>query len=233
MLRRRTMGGKKLIEVCEEITASCNWTVPAGCHKVDVFLVGGGAGGSYGAGGGGYTKTFYDISVTPGSSIPCVVGSGGTYGGMERDKGKAGGYSEFMSESYRADGGRENGNINYTPIVGTGGDGGSGGAGYMHASGGTDGNEGGRGTGPNTYSQRPGGKGQGSSTRCPFTGKLYATGGSTGTGIVSPDGYYSRGNVETTYRHGRANTGDGGSGSGWYGGNGGSGIVILHYYKYA
>lgn len=226
--------GKKQIEVIEEITASGNWTVPRGCFRVDVFLVGGGAGGSYGAGGGGYTRTFYDISVTPGSSIPCVVGSGGTYGGMGRDKGKAGGYSEFMSESYRADGGRENGNINYTPLVATGGDGGSGGAGYIHASGGTDGNDGGRGTGlsEGVSKQWPGGKGQGSSTRCPFTGKLYATGGSTGTGIVSPDGYWGS-SRETNYRHGRPNTGDGGSGSGWYGGDGGSGIVILHYYKYA
>lgn len=235
MLRRRTMGEKKMIEVVEEITATGNWTVPAGCQKVDVFLVGGGAGGAYAAGGGGYTKIFYDIPVTPGASIPCIIGAGGGLGGMSYGDSKNGGHSQFMNTSYRALGGKiviEN--ISPSNANTTGGDGGSGGAGYIHAQGGTDGSDGQQGTGTADVNQKGlGGKGQGSSTRCPFNNKLYATGGSTGTGITSPDGYYQGNIVNLAYRHGRPNTGEGGSGSGWYGGNGGSGIIVLRYRKYA
>lgn len=64
------------------------WTVPAGCTEVDVFLVGGGGGAfDLSAGGGGYTKTYKNdtsgyrdgdaIRVTPGQSIPIIVGKGG------------------------------------------------------------------------------------------------------------------------------------------------------------
>lgn len=73
------------------ITSSQTWVVPNGVSLVDVFLVGGGAGTSYGydvyptgtflggyAGcGGGYTKTQKNVACTPGSSIPIAVGAGG------------------------------------------------------------------------------------------------------------------------------------------------------------
>ena len=73
------------------------WTVPPGCVRVDVFLVGGGAGGNYHTGGaGGFTKTYKgqgyvkpqngtwdggrdgnSIAVVPGQTISVVVGAGG------------------------------------------------------------------------------------------------------------------------------------------------------------
>ena len=59
MLRRRTIGSKKLVFFQKRFYPAGNytWVVPKGCTEVDVFLVGGGGGGSdvFG-GGGGYTK---------------------------------------------------------------------------------------------------------------------------------------------------------------------------------
>lgn len=90
------------------------WTVPPGCTEVDVFLVGAGGGcsnnsllGVPGGGGGGYTKTYKKdtagyrdgnaITVTPGQTIEIIVGAG--------VRGANGGYSQFMSSLYRAEGG--------------------------------------------------------------------------------------------------------------------------------
>ena len=46
MLRRRTIGSKKLVFFQKRFYPAGNytWTVPAGCREVDVFLVGGGGG---------------------------------------------------------------------------------------------------------------------------------------------------------------------------------------------
>lgn len=208
---------RPLIEIIEELTASGTWSVPAGCKCVEVFLVGGGAGGAYGAGGGGYTIT-EKVKVDPGDSIQYTIGAGGKYGGMN-GKAQNGGISSFgniqVSGGFSPqDSSRSNG-----------GSGGSGGAGYTHATGGSDGNSG------NDGDSYPGGDGQGTSTRCPFNNKLYSTGGSTGRNITNPTGNWGN-NENTQYRHGVDNTGEGGSGSGWYGGNGGSGIIILRYKKY-
>lgn len=208
---------RPLIEIIEELTASGTWSVPAGCKCVEVFLVGGGAGGAYGAGGGGYTIT-EKVKVDPGDSIQYTIGAGGKYGGMN-GKAQNGGISSFgniqVSGGFSPqDSSRSNG-----------GSGGSGGAGYTHATGGSDGNSG------NDGDSHPGGDGQGTSTRCPFNNKLYSTGGSTGRNITNPTGNWGN-NENTQYRHGADNTGEGGSGSGWYGGNGGSGIIILRYKKY-
>lgn len=77
---RRFMGHKKK-DVCEIITSSKTWVVPAGVTKVDLFLVGGGSnggrgtccnGGGYG-GRGGEVKTYTNIPVTPGASIPIHI----------------------------------------------------------------------------------------------------------------------------------------------------------------
>lgn len=76
------MGRRKLIEVYEEITTTCNWVVPAGCKSVDAFVVGGGQNGYSGktgairsnGGNGGACKTYSDIGVTPGEVIPIVIG---------------------------------------------------------------------------------------------------------------------------------------------------------------
>lgn len=67
MLRRRTIGSKKLVFFQKRFYPAGNytWTVPPGCTEVDVFLVGGGCGGNRGytdtGGAGGYTKTFKKI----------------------------------------------------------------------------------------------------------------------------------------------------------------------------
>ena len=94
------------------------WIVPDGCFLVDVFLVGGGGSGSSAGGGGGYTKTFKSdskgwkdgeaIAVKPGQSISITVGKGGAkvYQAEQNSPGKDGGYSQFMSSSYRANGGK-------------------------------------------------------------------------------------------------------------------------------
>lgn len=94
------------------------WIVPEGCFSVDVFLVGGGGSGSSAGGGGGYTKTFKSdnkgwkdgeaIAVKPGQSISITVGKGGAkvYQAEQNSPGKDGGYSQFMSSSYRANGGK-------------------------------------------------------------------------------------------------------------------------------
>lgn len=67
MLRRRTIGSKKLEFFQKRFYPAGNytWTVPPGCTEVDVFLVGAGGGCSHnsglgvpGGGGGGYTKTY-------------------------------------------------------------------------------------------------------------------------------------------------------------------------------
>lgn len=87
MSRRRFMGKRELKEYLIRITSSQNWPVPPGCKSVDVFLVGGGQGGQGGAtswagdgGNGGYVSIIYGISVTPGNSIPVVIGTRGLGG---------------------------------------------------------------------------------------------------------------------------------------------------------
>lgn len=74
-------------------TSSRTWTVPAGVTSIDIFLVGGGNGGSATycssdgktengghGGGGGYVKTVKGISVTPGASFSVSIAAGGTGG---------------------------------------------------------------------------------------------------------------------------------------------------------
>lgn len=55
MLRRRTIGSKKLVFFQKRFYPAGNytWIVPKGCREVDVFLVGGGGAGHNGSGGGG------------------------------------------------------------------------------------------------------------------------------------------------------------------------------------
>lgn len=75
------MGGKRLVEVTEIITSTKKWIVPAGCKKVDAFIVAaGGHGGasikqSIGhAGKGGTVLLQKGIPVVPGSSVNIIVG---------------------------------------------------------------------------------------------------------------------------------------------------------------
>lgn len=260
MSGRRKFGTlqKEMELVTEELKKSGTWTPPAGCKKVDAFLVGGGGGGSVwnvynkvnpdeegnysdaNGGGGGYTKTYYDIPVNTGEAISFTIGNGGAgaYGSYQSTA-EEGGKTWFKdSNTYYANGGKPG----KTPIDGSyssyGGDGGSGG-GCSGGKGGTNG-----GNGATKRAGTTAGKGQGYSTKCPFDG--YSTrvfsggGGSAGNGYANGgdssagDSYSSNGNSWGT--SGKANTGGGGGGK-WSGdtsqaGSGGSGIIILRYYKY-
>ena len=232
------------------------WHVPAAVNSVDVFLVGGGAGGrsregSYKAGsGGGYTKTFRGsgykkpssgtwsgsyskgrdgnaIPVTPGTPITIVVGSGGK-------RNQAGGYSQFMNSSYEAKGGKVGGYGNLGENF-YGGDGGSGG-GSNGCDGGIDGDDGyWYKNDPNAENASRGncGKGQGHTTRDfgQSSGKPNA-GGSYGDSGASQ---YCRNKQGYSEGAGDENPGSGYGGAGWsYDGNkgGGDGTVLIRYYGY-
>lgn len=184
---------------------------------IDVFLVGGGAGGNYnyrgGAGGGsGYTSTTQAVTVQVGVEYDIVIGAGGV--GAKTSGGRAGGVTSAFGST-------ANGGAALSDNGSHGGDGGSGGGSgtldrekdgaYSKAGvGGTDGANG-QGTNPGT--------GQGTTTRefGESGGTLYATGG---VGCASKS---------TTPNPVSQNTGDGGNGAG--GGiestSGGSGIVII------
>ena len=182
-------------------------------NGIDVFLVGGGAGGGsdywyeirngwggtatgYG-GGGGYTKTVKNVTISKGTSYSIVVGSGGGVGG---------------------NGGSSSG-FGYTANGGAGRNGGSGGGRaaivYEHSggSGGTNGGNSSCGTGI----------GQGTTTRefGESTGNLYSPGGGGGASSAWDGGYASGGSRGAGLTG--ANSGAGGNGSG----GGASGIVII------
>jgi len=86
-------------------TSSGTFTVPSGATQVLVTLIGGGGGGSKGGGGslsgagGGGGGVYYrvPVTVTPGSSIPVTIGSGGAGGTSSHIDGYAGETSSFGS----------------------------------------------------------------------------------------------------------------------------------------
>lgn len=249
MLRRRTIGSKKLVFFQKRFYPAGNyiWTVPAGCREVDVFLVGGGGGAfDLAAGGGGYTKTFKKdidgyrdgdaIQVVPGQSITVIVGRGGasvmsTFSNEYAGIGNPGGYSQFKNSSYRADGG-EAGKAQNNPRIFIGGNGGSKGGAYLDIPG------------------EDGSPGQGHTTRDfgESTGKRNAGGGGTPRANSGNSGKsdYTEGkgsdcrNGNETYL-GRGGGGyGGGAGAGVYTnsdgtGNitqGGDGTVLIRYWAY-
>lgn len=224
---------------------SGNFTLLNKNFDVDIFLVGGGGSGTFGGpngggGGGGYTKTVKNVTLSKAQNYPVTIGAGGLYTGNTNAM-KSGSPSSFAS--YKAQGG-EYGYISSD----RGGNGGSGGGGSYGGAGGSDGSSGNRGT------MRPGGSGQGTTTRefGEATGTLYGGGGGAGgagygasshaggradssAGIGGAGG--SKGDGDGGYgRNGVTNRGGGGGqgGEGYYssssdggGGNGGSGIVII------
>lgn len=126
MLRHRVMGGRRLIEVYEEIKGVTNWTVPPGCESVDAFVV---AGGQYGGnstiysaglgGGGGECATFRNIKVTPGASIKVVIGGIGSAsyfwnGSYQVSSGKGGkGGTNYQEDGFQPTPGGPGGNGSY------------------------------------------------------------------------------------------------------------------------
>lgn len=238
MLRRRTIGSKKLVFFQKRFYPAGNykWTVPAGCMWVDVFLVGGGCGGNGGysdtGGAGGYTKTFKKdtsgwrdgdaIPVIPGQSISIRVGKGSSRSSNSTPP-NDGGYSQFLNSNYRVYGGRMQGREN-GPWRSDGGSG-SGGGGSIGGNGGSDGGNGSNG------SAHKGGIGQGHTTRDfgESSGKRNAAGGGGGGAEI-----YGKAGV-SDYTEGK---GSGVNGGGGYGGGGGSegdggdGTVLIRYWAY-
>ena len=221
---------------------------------IDVFLVGGGGGAGtspyyddLGAAGGGYTKTAKNINMLYNAEYNIIVGEGGA-GRDDRIISNGGNSIAF---GVTANGGQSPKYDKYASgtYIGEGGDGGSGG-GAQEKPGGSDGSDGTR------NSSSPGGKGQGTTTRefGESTGDLYAGGGS---GVTAPtkvqkyviisggDGGGGSGvaylsvddpTADWSKANGTTNTGGGGGVRGYgrsstvgkyYGGTGGSGIVII------
>ena len=206
---------------------------------VDVFMVGGGAGGvsigtssNGGAGGsGGCTRTIVNALLRKGVAYQVVIGAGGTGGGNSGGETSAFGYT--VTGGTVANGGSG------------GGKGGVGANGQTNAGdGGSNGSDGGN-VGYSTTGTP--GKGQGTTTRefGEETGKLYAGGGGGGQGIYGSygtagaggEGGGANGNSTTDAT---ANTGGGGgggkafaggSGTGGQGTAGGSGIVCIRLHQ--
>lgn len=135
----RAMMGKKKVEFTERILQSGSWTVPKGCTKIEVFLVGGGgAGGSNshasGGGGGGGQTVNTTLDVAPGQIYNVIIGKGGT--------------NVLQAPGYVGTNGTNGGDTSFGDIVAKGGDGGKGTPGnHQPGSGGinyTKGGDGGR-----------------------------------------------------------------------------------------
>lgn len=188
---------------------------------IDVFCVGGGAGGQrnedsgYGTmrpgGGGGYTTTTKKVSVKENTPYSVVVGAGGAYLGYV----KGGSYGNSGGKT-SAFGCEANGGYAAYAAAGNspGGNGGSGGGSAAGNSGGTNGGNGGGASSTDPYGNalpsNARGLGQGTTTKAfgESSGELFSNGGSGGSNSAS----------------GAANSGTGGGGAG---GSGGSGIVII------
>ena len=196
-------------------------------RKIDVFLVGGGGGGSNGpwtkGAGGGYTKTEKNVRLS-GKEYAITIGAGGASGNHSGGTSTAFGYS--------AAGGSGNGN------------GGSGGGKSADSpgKGGSNGSNGGSGSG--SYGAGSGGTGQGTTTRefGESNGTLYGGGGggsNGGGGAAGGSGGGGHGggykNSTGSYVAGSPGTdglgGGGGAGYGSAGGKGGSGIVIIRNHR--
>lgn len=103
------------------VTATGNWTVPAGVTKVKVTVVGGGGGSgsissgtasatcAAGGGGGGATSIGIVTGLTPGGTVAVTIGAGGT-GGTSGNNGGNGGTSSFGTYVL-ADGGSGSGGL--------------------------------------------------------------------------------------------------------------------------
>lgn len=227
-----------------DITSTRTIAFSANIQNLDAFLVGGGGAGcgvpATGStrpgtgGGGGKTATYRNLSITKYMQYSAVVGAGAN--GSSGSGGSGGSTSIFGKNVSGGNGGTTNG----------GGNGGSGGGGLYYINdgayyrGGVGGTDGGSGEGQTGSPGKPGGTGQGSTTRAfgEATGDLYAGGGGGGnSGNGGSGGGGSGGGINENGVNGTANTGGGGGGAGerqgsgtsYRGGNGGSGIILLRW----
>ena len=204
---------------------------------VDIFAVGGGGGGNASGGCGGFTTTVKTKTLSANTAYTVTVGAGG-------NPSSSGGNSSFGSLCSASGGG--------SAWAESGGSGGGGSGFYLSSSnhinggnGGSNGSNGVNGWGTDGYHN---GYGQGTTTRefGESSGTLYSGGGG-GSGDCGYDfvnagsggagGGGNGGFAFTNGRNGTANTGGGGGGgcksdgSGYQGGYGGSGIVIIRNTK--
>ena len=232
-------------------TSSGTFTVPANVTSIDIFCVGGGAGGyptehamtGQGGGGGGYTATKKAYKVTSGQTFAVTVGagmSGSSRGGttsfgsvLSAGGGYAGGYDKDNGYEAR----------------GRGGDGGSGGGTSPNSYGWAGGSDGSNEVNPDSKVY---GQGQGTTTRAfgESSGTLYAGGGGgsyrhSSNGCFNGAGGAGGGGAGAHYTDkieasaGSANTGGGGGAGIWAGvysaernypsQSGGSGICIVRW----
>jgi hypothetical protein len=78
-----------LQHINQVIASSTIWTIPFNVNYIDIFCVGGGAGGGNGetgdstyaawGGNGGQTINVYNVSVSPNSQLQVIIGSGGIH----------------------------------------------------------------------------------------------------------------------------------------------------------
>ena len=208
-----------------KLLTSGKLTFKKGVKNVDLFIVGGGAGGAtnfmdgsqlvaYGASGGGYTKTYLNVAVETNKEYPVVIGDGGAESSKYTNH-RGGSTTVFGVSAAGGYPGGYTGNFADGSFNPKGGNGGSGGADYVMnpATGYEGGYNGSAGGGPD------GGTGQGLTTAefGETGGTVYSTGGSTGTvgnGTTSKD------------PNGKSNTGNGGTSTGGAS-RGGSGIVVI------
>ncbi|MDR1338035.1 MAG: hypothetical protein LBJ73_03320 [Rickettsiales bacterium] len=218
-------------------TKKTTFTVPDGFTKIDVFAVGGGAGGGgdmyfcghSGKGGNGGQTVYQTITVSAGQQISVEIGAGGTGGAQNQhpqSKGNPGGNTSFGSVV--ANGG--------TPNIATEDDGG------WNLRNGADGTELQFATGDTNldgklYGAGGGGGGNAYPSCTSFT---YTTGKKGGNGGVTGGGNGGRGTDNTSSNHGSNGTfyGAGGGGAAFssnhtygQGGNGYQGIVIIRLHN--
>ena len=238
-------------------TCLSSGTLTLDAQTYDVFVVGGGASGkaipdledSYGAAGGGsgYTNTKKGV-VYKGGECRVYIGSGGIPIGNDGDTPWCNPGSESSIsigvETVSALGGTVQG---YGSLYGTNGGSGGGNAGYKTYSAGIGGSDGSDSTPASGWTNNSRvGKGQGTTTRAfeESSQKLYAGGGTGGSGSrYAADGEPGGkggggrgGDRNGNGGDGTANTGGGGGGAGGWpvgtntiGGYGGSGIVIVRW----
>ena len=237
-----------------QITYTQNYTVPLGFTSADIFCVGGGGGGgtgyrftkeAYQQGGGGagsgYTNTAYNIGVTAGQVLNCIVGAGGSGQAGYRGTGARGGSTSVARNGVilcNADGGYGGKGASSGSNASGGSSGGAGGYNDLDSNPYIRAGEGGKSDGGG-WSNAPG---QGRTTRAFGEGgnTLYAGGGGGGgvsRGVPGPGGAGGGGGGggETNLGNpGGANTGGGGGGGGgasygneMYGGTGGSGVILI------
>lgn len=209
-------------------TANGTFVVPDGVSTLVVTAVGGGGGGgaggggqSGGAGGRGSVTSSIPVPVTPGESIPVIVGQGGI----------GGGYPHIAGSGGSGDPSGDNGTANDKGSNYWGGRGGAGGSKY-NSLGGTGGATGNTNNSSNTNAGGGGGGGGASS----FKAFVYASGGGGGAGACTAHAQATGGSggnaapilydykVSTSYGAG------GGAGpKGSRGGNGSTGCVYIRW----